>query len=290
MPSTRELRARIKSVKSTRQITKAMELVAAAKMRKASEATLTSRPYVKRASEVVFDLIKRPVAGVTHPLIADREVKSVLVFAIASDRGLAGAYNANLGKATLSFFKEQEGLGRKVGFLSMGKSIDRLLRKAGVNLIQSYQHTPTHPTTADLVPISKYMVESFLSGKVDQVVVAYTDFRSLLAQDVVLKTVLPLNPPTPEHPLDDNRHFKYEPSPTAVLNAVLPRLLEAELYQCLQESLASEHASRRMAMKSATDNASDMIDDLTLTYNGVRQGSITQELAEITGGAAALGA
>lgn len=290
MPSTRELRARIKSVKSTRQITKAMELVAAAKMRRASEATLTSRPYVRRASEVVFDLVRRPVEGVTHPLIADREVKNILVFAIASDRGLAGAYNANLGKATLSLWKEQENLGRSVSFITMGKSIDRLLKKTGANLVQSYPHTPTHPTSADLVPISKYMVDRFMAGEVDQVVVAYTDFASLMTQEVKLKTLLPLKPPAPENPLDDNRQFMYEPSPAVVLEAVLPRLLEAELYQCLQESLASEHASRRMAMKSATDNASDMIDDLTLTYNGVRQGSITQELAEITGGAAALGA
>jgi F-type H+-transporting ATPase subunit gamma len=267
-----------------------MEMVAAAKMRKASEATLTGRPYVKRAREVVFDLIKRPIEGMSHPLISDRKVTKILVFAIASDRGLAGAYNANLGKAVLSFWKEQEALERATSFLTMGKSIDRLLKKAGGNLIQSYPHTPTHPTPADLVPISKYMVSRFLDGTYDQVVVAYTDFKSLLNQEVVLKTLLPLNPPTPEHPSDDRREFTYEPSPTVVLNAVLPRLLEAELYQCLQEALASEHASRRMAMNSATDNASDMIDDLTLTYNSVRQGSITQELAEITGGAAALGA
>jgi F-type H+-transporting ATPase subunit gamma len=267
-----------------------MELVAAAKMRKASEATLTSRPYVRRASEVVFDIIKRPVEEMTHPLIADREVKHVLVFAIASDRGLAGAYNANVGKAILQFLKMQKEAGVEVSFITMGKNSQKMLRKAGVSILQSYPHTPNHPTTTDLVPISSFMIENFLNGRFDEVRVAYTDFKSLLSQEVKLLKLLPLSPHKPENPLDDTRHFVYEPTVAKVLETVLPRLLEAELYQCLQEALASEHASRRMAMKSATDNASDMIDDLTLTYNGVRQGSITQELAEITGGAAALNA
>ena len=289
MPSTRELRLRIKSVKSTRQITKAMELVATAKMRKASEATLASRPYVKRAQEVLFDIVRNPVEGLTHPLIADRPVKHTLAFLIASDRGLAGAYDANIGKAVIQLIREQQP-GQELSFITMGRRVERLLRKLNVSMIQSYPHTPTHPTSQDLQPISDFMTEGFLSGKYDRVVVLFTNFTSMMVQEAQHVQLLPLRPPKMSEMVLEDREFLYEPSPLAVLNTVLPRLLEAQLYQALEESLASEFAARRIAMKNATDNASDMIDDLTLTYNGVRQGSITQELAEITGGAAALGA
>lgn len=289
MPSTRELRSRIKSVRSTRQITKAMELVATAKMRRATEATLASRPYVHRVSEVLSDLLRKDSGTnfLTHPLLTRRPVQNILVFAISSDRGLAGSYNTNLVKTALEFVRDQQSAGVKVDFITMGKKLERSLTKTKVNLIQSYPHTPTHPTTADILPISLTLRESFLSGQYDQVMVLYTNFNSMLSQEAILAPLLPLQVQMAET-IAEAREFLYEPTPTQVLDIILPRLVEVELYQYLQESLASEHASRRMAMKSASDNASDMIDDLTLTYNGIRQGNITREIAEIVGGAAAL--
>lgn len=288
MPSTRELRLRIKSVKSTRQITKAMELVSAAKMRRATEATMASRPYVNRAQDILLDIVSQPIEGLVHPLIAERSVKSTLVFAISSDRTLAGSYNANVSKAALEFLKSHEG--QTVHFITMGRQIDRFLNKVKATVVQSYPHTPTQPTSADLVPISNTIAAEFLKGTYDRVVVLYTDFRSSIVQEVTELQLLPLTAPSRQKNHSDEREFSYEPDPLSVLDIILPRLLEAQMYQCLEESLASEHAARRVAMKSASDNAADMIDDLTLTYNGVRQGSITQELAEISGGAAALGA
>lgn len=293
MPSTQDLRRRMRSVKATRQITKAMELVSAAKMRRASEATLASRPYVRRALEVLADLRRKPQEGkkdaedFAHPFLGEREPEHTVVFVISSDRSLAGSYNANLTKQALELLRNETAAGRRVSFITMGRQIERTLAKAGATLLQSYPHTPTHPTAADLLPVTESLSKLFLDGTCDRVHVLYTDFRSLLAQDVKLAQLLPLQGMAkPE--LEEEREFIYEPNPRAVLDAVLPRLLEVTLYQYLQESLASEHASRRMAMKSASDNASDMIDDLTLTYNGIRQGNITREIAEIVGGASAL--
>lgn len=289
MPSTQALRRRIKSVRSTRQITKAMELVSSAKMRRATEATVSSRPYVERAQEVVADLLKQPIEGLSHPLLSDRPVKRILAFVIASDRSLAGSYNVNVAKQAFTLMKDAEAQGQSVDFITMGKKIERFLSRVQASVTQSYAHAATHPTAAHLTSVSTAMTQGFLSGTYDQVMVIYTDFRSLLNQDVKAVQLLPLKSKHTSQ-VDDNRTFIYEPTPLQALNTILPRLLEAELYQYLQESLASEHASRRMAMKNASDNASDMIDDLTLTYNGIRQSTITRELAEITSGAAALGA
>lgn len=289
MPSTRDLRRRIKSVRSTRQITKAMELVATAKMRRATEATLASRPYVQRIAEVLTDLLKKANRNdeFNHPLLTKRAVKTTLIFAISSDRGLAGSYNTNLVKTALEFTKQQQAAGAEVAFITMGKKLERTLAKTNLNLVQSYPHTPTHPSTADILPIGQALQEGFLSGKYDQVMVLYTNFTSMLSQEAILAPLLPLQIQNTES-ITEVRDFLYEPTATQVLDIILPRLVEVELYQYLQESLASEHAARRMAMKSASDNASDMIDDLTLTYNGIRQGNITREIAEIVGGAAAL--
>jgi len=261
-----------------------MELVSAAKMRRASEATLASRPYVVRAQEVVGDLLKKPITGLTHPLLADRPVKNILVFVVASDRTLAGAFNANVAKQTFHLLDEADKKKVGVEIITMGKQITRLLSRFDAPVIQSYTNEASHPSLATLEPISRTITEGFFAGKYDEVDVIYTDFRTLLTQEVRQIQLLPLHGILDENNLDE-RTFLYEPDPLQALNAILPRLLEAQLYQCIEESLASEHAARRMAMRSASDNASDMIDDLTLTYNGIRQDSITREIAEITAGA-----
>jgi F-type H+-transporting ATPase subunit gamma len=293
MPSTLELRRRIKSVKSTRQITKAMELVSAAKMRRASEATLASRPYSEQAWQVLRDLTNQPIQDIRHPLIDARPVKNRLVFLISSDQSLAGAFNTNLMRKALHIMKDAEAAHQKVDFITIGKKGALSLAKVDASVIQTYQYASTHPTTSDILPIAQFMTQAFLKKEYDLVEVIYTEFYSMLRQEAEVIQILPLQPPVEElaekgEKTNQPNLFVYEPGITKVLNYVLPRLVEVQIFQALLESLASEHSARRIAMKSATDNASDMVDDLTLTYNSVRQSNITREIAEITGGAAAL--
>lgn len=306
MPSTRELRRRIKSVKSTRQITKAMELVAASKMRHATEATLASRPYAAKIWLLLKDIIENPLESVTHPLMEARPVTKIATLVITSDRGMAGVYNTAVLKAALEYANLQKSLGREVSFITLGKKGLDGLTKAGQNVFQSYPLFNTHPTAADFSPIAKSIIQSFINQEFDLFNVIYTEFFSMLRQDIAYENILPLqnssideNVNLPENssleqeeaqvkPEGGVREFIYEPNPSEVLDQLLPQIVEVRLYQALLESLASEHSARRMAMRNATDNASSMLDDLSLTYNSLRQGAITQELAEITSGAAAL--
>lgn len=287
MPSTQALRQRIKSVRSTRQITKAMELVSAAKMRRANEAVLAARPYARRALGVISDILGHTEEALNHPLLQPRAKKNVLILAIASDRSLAGSHNSNIGKQALTAMKHAERQGYSVNFIAMGKQISQTLSRLGATIIQSYPHS-NQPESATLLPISRFLTKAFLDGTYSHVEVIYTDFQSLLVQEAKTELLLPLAATEVSTSKTSSRFFSYEPSTQVVLDAVLPRLVEARLVQFVQESTASEHAARRLAMQNASSNAGDMIDDLTLTYNGIRQGSITRELAEITGGAAAI--
>jgi F-type H+-transporting ATPase subunit gamma len=302
MPSTRELRRRIKSVRSTRQITKAMELVSASKMRRATEATLASRPYSERAWEIMNDLTGHKPDELHHPLLDRRPLKRLLAVVIGSDRGLAGAFNVNLLHKCHTYFKTLPD-DVAVECITIGSKAAVGLAKLGFNITQSYPHTPYHPNTDDILPLSGYVAQEYVNKKYDKVVLVYTEYFSMIRQEVMIRQLLPLTPgvhqlkevphvdaeatPTLPHG-DGERFFLYEPSVTVILDTLLPRFVEIYLYQALLESLASEHSSRRMAMKNATDNATGMLDDLTLTYNSLRQSAITAELAEITGGAAAL--
>jgi len=291
MPSTRELRRRIKSIRSTKQITKALELVSASKMRRATQATLASRPYAETAWEVLRDLAERPGVSLTHPLLVERPVKKVLVIIISSDSGLAGAYDPSVLRTALKFAKEQKAEGRTIEFIAIGKKAQHSLLGQGYTILQSYPNKNNRPATKDILPISSFAIHSFKEGDYDQVMLISTRFHSILRQETTLEQVLPLR--VPEHAKKNEKplaatELTYEPTPETVLETLLPRLVEVQIYQSLLESLASEHSSRRMAMKNATDNASSVIDDLTLTYNGLRQSAITQELAEITSGAATL--
>lgn len=291
MASTREIRSRIRSVKSTRQITKAMELVSASKMRRASESTLASRPYSRRLQEVVQDILRSEELRAEHPLLAAREVKRVVALVFSSDLGLAGAYDPTVIKNALRFASEQQELGREVSFITWGRRIENALLRAGITIVQSYPHSASAPLPVDIFPVGSFLVEAFREHQFDEVTIIYTDFVSSLTQQIRSQTLLPLRA-LPHHEKSELApsvlEFIYEPSASEVLTALLPRLIEVEIYQALLESLASEHAARRLAMKNATDNASDMIDDLTLLFNGMRQSAITQEIAEITSGAAAL--
>lgn len=299
MSSTKELRRRIKSVKSTKQITKAMELISASKMRKASSSTLASRPYTQRTWQILHDITNNTQEQVSHPLLEMRENKQSLVICIASDRGLAGAFTTNIIKETIGYINSNPQ--SQVDVIVIGKKAAPLLKTLGANLIQVYPHFSVHPTTTDIRPFLDFALVEFEAKKYDRVLIVYTEFFSVMKQEVLTRQLLPLNLDYMDltemkeqksiYKIEKETlfsNFKYEPNPLSVLNTLLPRFAEVLLYQAVIESLASEHSARRIAMKNATDNAVSMLDDLTLTYNGLRQSAITNEIAEITSGAAAL--
>ncbi len=288
MANTQILQRRIKSVKSTKQITKAMELVAASKMRRAHEATLRSRAYRNAAREILARLGEL-VDITTHPLYARRSVSRKIVIAITSDRGLAGAYNSNVFKTFVSATKQDRANGTEVAVIAIGRQMARFVaRLEGVELLAAYENFPDSPTQADVQPIMEMITDAFKDKTCDQVDLLYTDFVSAVTQQAKIEVLLPAIAEPSEVTREDLDDAVFEPSPGAVLNGVTPRLIEAQLFQALLESNASEHSMRMLAMKNASDNASGLIDDLTLAFNSARQAAITQELAEITGGAEAI--
>lgn len=287
MANTQAIKSRIRSVKSTKQITKAMELVSASKMRKAQEATLSSRVYTNAATEIL-NKISSLIDVSTHPLYAERKVKSKLVIAISSDRTLAGAYNSNIMKKFTSQTKDDLSDGVDVKVLTIGRIISRFVSKIeGVELLSSYEHFPDRPTVDDVRPIINTAVEMYTNKEVDVVEVLFTDFKSSIQQEPTISTLLPAATSDIKDQ-EDLKEAVFEPSPLEVLDSMTPKVIEARLMQSILESLASEHSMRMMAMKNASDNAGDIVSDLTLEFNSARQASITQELSEITGGAAAI--
>lgn len=288
MASLQAIKRRIKSVQNTRQITKAMEMVAASKMRRAQEATIRSRMYAQRIAEINERLAGKVDAS-KNPLFAVRPVANRLFIVFTSDQGLAGAYNANLTKELLNQIEAEQEAGRTPRLIVIGrKGAQFVARLENVELIGVYENWPANPTTADIMPILSQAKAGFVEAKYDEVVVLYTEFYSMIKQVVQTSKLLPLAQAivTEDAPQQDDSAF--EPNPQAVLDAIVPRLIEARLIQSAYEASASEQSMRMMAMKNASDNASDLIDDFTLAYNGARQAGITQELAEISAGAAAV--
>lgn len=289
MAKIHTIRRRIKAVGNVRQITRAMEMVAASKLRRAQEATLRSRPYAVAAAAALARL--RTLGGNQHPLFDRRPVvKSRLLIVFTSDRGLAGAYNANVVKQLLSAVSADGPRVQLVVIGERGAQFARKLTGDAVELIGVYTQWPVQPTSADVRPIAKTAIDGFLRGDFDQVQLLYTDFVSIMKQAVVWRDLLPVLPQALEAAVagDLPDYVVFEPSPQAVLAYVVPRLVELQIYQAALEASASEQALRLVAMKSASDNARDLIQDMTLVYNGARQARITQELAEITAGAAAI--
>lgn len=287
MANTTAIKRRITSVRNTRQITKAMELVAASKMRRAQEAALRSRAYRILARQLLTRL--RQLTDVNrHPLYNKRRVKSRLLVVITSDRGLAGAYNSNILRRFAAELQHDLTTGVQTKLVLIGKQGARFAaRLNGVDVMGVYEGFPEHPTANDIRPVLESLMSTFSARKVDAVDILYTDYKSSISQEVALERLLPAAFVEMEGPreLDD---AIFEPSPEAVLDNVTERLIEAQLTQDILESLASEQSMRMMAMKNASDNANELIDDLTLAFNSARQAAITQELAEITGGAEAI--
>ena len=284
---TREIRRRIRSVKNIAQVTKAMEAVSAAKMRKAQQQVLATRPYANQAREVLSYIARlHSTESELNPLINERPVKRTGILLITADRGLAGGFNANILRRNAQLMREKRNAGAEVTVVAIGKKGREWLLRYDPVVRAEFTGLPDHPTTYDIAPIVRVLVDDFLSGYTDEVLVVYTDFINTIRQVPTVKKLLPIEPAEPSANMAPE--YIFEPSPEAVLNRVLYGFTEVQILQAIYESLASEHSARMVAMRNATDAAGELIDDLTLTYNKARQSAITSELMDIVGGASAL--
>lgn len=286
MASLRQLKSRIRSVKNTKQITKAMQLVAASKMRRAQETDKASAPYTRAASELLTYLSQQGITE-THPLFQKRKVKTRLLIVVAADKGLVGAYNANVLKAYIRALRDDDEKGIKNKTIAVGrKSAQFVTRLKDTEVAGVYEHLPDQPA-GELRAILETAQQQFEKAEVDAVDVIFTEFVSSMKQEVTVRRVLPAGF-TETEVTQTVREALYEPDLEAVLEGVVHRLVGAQIFQAMLDAKASEYSMQMVAMKNATDNASELADDLTLEMNKVRQGAITQELAEISGGVEAL--
>jgi len=296
MPSTRDIRRRIGSVKNTKQITKAMEMVAAAKMKKAQDQALNGRPFAQSLNRTIVSL-KENAGDVEHPLLEARDGKRDLVIVINTDKGLCGGLNSNLLKAVTIEAQEHGSAGGETTYVTVGRKLRTACAKSGHELLADF--TVGDPVGfAETKLVSEFAVEQFLEGSIDRVRVAFTNFVTTLTQEPAVETLLPINPihlgkkkdyEGMSNEGDEEREYDglgagylFEPTAKAVFEATLPMYVSYQVYQMILEARASEHSSRMVAMKNATENADGLIKDLTLEYNKLRQAAITNELLEIT--------
>jgi F-type H+-transporting ATPase subunit gamma len=294
MTTAREVQLRIRSVKNIAQVTRALQAVSASKARKAQQAVMLTRPYATKAWQVLNHIAAQPVRDTSHPLLTIRsDIQSVLVVLITGDRGLAGAYNANIVRFAMRKFTHYP---VPVKFIAVGKKGRDYLLRLRQDVIAEFSNLPPDPLYSDVSAIGNLAVDEFLSGKTDEVYLVYTDFISMLKQEPAIKKMLPL-----EFDEDASRvvafgrakqamaaSYIYEPSETEILDEIVPRFTALQVYHAILESLASEHAARMVAMKNATDSATDLAAGLTLDYNKARQQAITNEMMDIVGGSEAL--
>jgi len=274
-----------------------MQMVAASKMRRAQEQVLATRPYSEKAWQVLSHLAaQRGVDEQVHPLLQVRdEIQSIGMVLITADKGLCGSYNHNMVQAAARFIAE---LPYPVELITIGKRGRDTMWRLGRTIIAEYADLPPQPGLLDITPIARTVIDGFVSGRYDVVYLAHTDFINTLVQRPAIWQLLPIQPlelgVTPvseyrhERPLEATVEYIYEPDPHTILDTVLPRFTELQIYQALLEALASEHSARMVAMRNATENANELLDDLTLTYNRARQEAITKEMLDIAGGAEAL--
>lgn len=288
MPSQRQLKSRIRSVKNTKQITKAMQMVAASKMRRAQDSTKATAPYTQTAREILAHLAAQ---GATkgHPLFEKRDVKNRLLIVIASDKGLAGAYNGNVAKQYVRELVADDKAGVKTKTIAIGRKVTSFVtRLKDAELLGAYEDLPDRLEGYELKAAMDSAYEQFVNGTVDAVDVVYTEFVSAVNQVAKTERLLPAGESIVAVESDELNEALFEPDVETVLENVVYRLVNAQLFQAFLDARASEHSMRMLAMKNATDNAGDLIDDLTLAMNKARQAAITQELAEISGGAEAM--
>lgn len=292
MATLREVRRRISSVRNIAQITRAMQMVAASRMKRAQDAILAARPY----SDELRDALARVAGAVgeeVDPLLARRPVRRIGLVVITTDRGLVGSLNANAVRAVLRHITEEasaRGEQAEISAITVGRKGRDALRRAGVPIAAHFAQLGDRPTFADVTPIARLVTEDFLAGTYDRIEIAFSAFINTLVQRPVMRTVLPVErPKMGDQEIETNDEYLFEPSPEAVLSRLLPHFVAVDIYRAVLENRASEQSAQMVAMRSATDNAHELIGDLTLVYNKTRQANITREMTEIASGAEALG-
>ncbi len=282
----REIVTKIKSVQSTKKVTSALEMVSASKIKKAKDQMLEARPYAKQMQTIIGHLAHAS-PEYRHPFMKEREVKRVGYVVISTDRGLCGGLNTNLFKKCVADMKVWQDKGVKVEVVTIGNKAASFFKKVDVNLKASIPSLGDKPELTKLIGVVKVMLEAFSDEKIDRLNLVFNDFINSIVQKPTVQQLLPLEP-TKDENIKKNFDYLYEPEAKDVLEFVLGRYVESLVFQGVLENLASEHSARMVAMKSATDNATDLIKELQLIYNKARQAAITQEISEIVGGAAAV--
>jgi F-type H+-transporting ATPase subunit gamma len=283
LPSQREIRRRIGSIGNIKQITRAMQFVAASKLKRAQDATLASRPYAETLDEVLAD-VAAVLDAEQHPLLARREGDKRLLVVFTTDRGLAGSLNTNVIRFAAREITESRG---DLSVVTVGRKGGAAMRRARVPIAASFEGYGDRPTFADTIPLARLLTDDYLAGRFDRIELVYPRFISTLAQRPELDPLLPIQPSEDTRGIPGHQ-FIFEPDPEAVLHQLLPRYVATRVFQAVLELSASEQSSRMVAMRNATENAEELIEDLTLTYNKVRQANITREMIEIATGANAL--
>ena len=287
MAGAREIRTKIKSVANTRKVTRALEMVSAAKIRKAKELMKSSRPYARAMRQVIGHVAKANTEY-KHPFLTTRaETRRVGYIVVSTDRGLCGGLNSNLFRKLLGEIRAWQEKNVEVDIIAIGTKANVFFRRLKVNLVGSASHLGEKPKIEQLIGVIKIMLDAYSAGRIDRLTLAYNGFVNTMTQKPTLDQLLPL-PPSETLATAHDWDYLYEPDAESVLEHVMTRYIESLVYQSTLENLASEHAARMVAMKSASDNASKAIDSLTLIYNKARQAAITQEISEIVGGAAAV--
>jgi F-type H+-transporting ATPase subunit gamma len=284
MPSLIDIRRRIRSVKNTQQITKAMKMVSAAKLRRAQDRVINARPYAAMLRTILGNVAAAVAADENaggNPLLAQRPEQRVLLVLVTSDKGLAGAFNTNLNKAAQRFMAERPGV--DIRMILIGRKGRDFFRKRGAKVVSEHLYMAAKLVYADVAAIAGKAMELYRGEEIDAVYLIYNEFKSVVAQTLRTSKVLPIQFPEQASPVD----YIFEQPPIEMLHALLPRYVETEFYRALAESTAAEHAARMTAMEAATSNAGEMIEKLTLHMNRVRQASITKEIIEVVSGAAA---
>jgi F-type H+-transporting ATPase subunit gamma len=280
--SQREIRRRIAAVRNIKQITRAMQFVAASKLKRAQDATLHARPYSQKLDEVLADLAA-VLGGDEHPLLARREGGKRLIVLVTSDRGLAGPFNTNTIRYAAQAITDHPG---DLAVVTVGRKGRDAMRRSRVPIAAHFEGFGDRPAFADVLPLARLVTDDYVAGVYDRVDVVYSRFVSTLVQKPVIDRLLPVEPAEDTSGIPGNQ-FLFEPNPADFLRALLPRYIATRIFQAVLESKASEESSRMVAMKNATENAQELIEDLTLSYNKVRQANITREMVEIASGAQA---
>ena len=287
MAGAKEIRTQIKSIGNTQKITKAMEMVAASKMRKAQERMLASRPYAKKMRSVVAHL-GRSHPEYKHPFLIEREAKRVGLVVISTDRGLCGGLNINLFKAVVNAMKGWDAQGLEIDIAVIGAKALGFFKRMGGNLVSENSHLGDKPGLEELIGSVKVMLDAYYEGRIDRLYIAGNEFVNTMTQEPQVEQLLPVVGDEEDEELKHHWDYIYEPDAREVMDALLMRYIESLVYQGVVENIACEMAARMVAMKAASDNAGTLIDELQLAYNKARQAAITQELSEIVSGAAAV--